>query len=112
MATLVVQQMGGGRQAAPVLHAWETFTRALNRLAPPGVDNAFQTLPGAWTAYEGSRAVLRGLAVRPPCFFHTPPATPVHAHPASRATVRNGRLHASTASTRTIPARPMGALPQ
>ncbi|KAK9839811.1 hypothetical protein WJX81_003463 [Elliptochloris bilobata] len=49
-------------QAGAVLHAWESFTRSLNRLAPPGVANAFQTLPGAWTTYQTAQALVYGTA--------------------------------------------------
>jgi len=94
-----------------VLHAWETFARALNRLAPPGVDNAFQTLPGAWTAYEGSRAVLHGLAVRPPRLL---PLLSGYPRACSSSLLRRcaDSWLASTARTHTITTRTMGALPQ
>ena len=54
-------------QTGAVLHAWEGFARALNALAPAGVDRAFQTLPGTWTTFQTARALVHGTAVRPAC---------------------------------------------
>ncbi len=55
--------MSGSWQTGAALHAWETFARSLNRLAPPGVANAFQTLPGTWTGYHTAQALVYGTAV-------------------------------------------------